>query len=213
MSIWTTSVLILVLLHTVSARAQMRVNETKPVTIEETHQPAADLPHSLVLPKRDFEVVQAYADVFKILSAQNTCSNFYGGPRPATIVLNSFIPAVESHRLTPAVTFKMSGRPQMRQDPVSGASYRLFEKVTVNNSSSFYKRREDYWGRLPSDVGSFPPGTRAARALILLHELGHLIQDTNGAWLIPDDGYDGSVSQRNTLRVQQACRKQLQTLM
>jgi hypothetical protein len=212
MSTWTTSVLILVLLHTVSARAQMAVNESKPVTIEETHQSATDLPRPLVLPKRDFEVVQAYADVFKILSDQNTCSSFYGGPRPATIVLNSFIPAVESHRLPPAVMFKMSGRPQIRQDPVSGASYRLFEKVTVNNSSSFYQRR-DYWVRFPSDVGSFPPGTRAARALILLHELGHLIQDTNGAWLIPDDGHDDSVSHRNTLRVQQACRKQLQALM
>jgi hypothetical protein len=211
MSIWTTSVLILVLLHTVSARAQMAVNESKRVTIEETHEPAADLPPPLVLPKRDFEVVQAYADVFKILSDQNTCSSFYGGPRPATIVLNSFIPAVESHRLTREVMFKMSGRPQMRQDPVSGVSYRLFEKVTVNNDSSFYQRR-DYWVRFPSDVGNFPPGTRAARALILLHELGHLIQDTNGAWLIPDDGYDDSVSHQNTLRVQQACRKQLKAL-
>jgi len=212
MSIWTTSVLILVLLHTVSARAQMAVNESKRVTIEETHEPTADLPHPLVLPKRDFEVVRAYADVFKILSDQNTCSSFYGGPRPAMIVLNSFIPAVESHRLDREVVFKMSGRPQMRQDPVSGASYRLFEKVTVNNNSSFYKRRVDYWVRLPADVGRFPPGTRAARALILLHELGHLIQDTNGAWLIPDDGYNDSVSHRNTLRVQQACRTQLQAL-
>ena len=211
MSIWTTSVLILVLLHTVSARAQMAVNESKRVTIEETHEPTADLPHPLVLPKRDFEVVRAYADVFKILSDQNTCSSFYGGPRPAMIVLNSFIPAVESHRLDREVVFKMSGRPQVRQDPISGMSYRLFEKVTVNNDSAFYQRR-DYGVRFPSDVGSFRPGTRAARALILLHELGHLIQDTNGAWLIPDDGHDDSVSQRNTLRVQQACRKQLQAL-
>src|SRR5690242_18572905 len=212
MSIWTTSVLILVLLHSVSVRAQMAVKESKRVTVEETHEPAADLPHPLVLPKRDFEVVQAYADVFKILSDQNTCSSFYGGPRHATIVLNSFIPAVESQRLTREVIFKMSGRPQMRQDPVSGASYRLFEKVTVNNNSSFYLRRADYGVRFPSDVGSFRPGTRAARALILLHELGHLIQDTNGAWLIPDDGHHDSVSQRNTLRVQQACRTQLQAL-
>jgi hypothetical protein len=212
MNIWTTSVLILILLHTVSARAQMAVNESKPVTIEEIHRPAADLPHPLALPKRDFAVVQAYADVFKILSDQNTCSSFYGGPRPATIVLNSFIPAVESHRLLRDVTFKMSGRPQMRQDLVSGASYRLFEKVTVNSDSSFYQRRVDSV-RFPPDVGSFPPGTRAARALILLHELGHLIQHANGAWLIPDDGYDDSLSQRNTLRIQQACRTQLRALM
>jgi hypothetical protein len=101
----------------------------------------------------------------------------------------------------------------MRQDPVSGTSYRLFEKVTVNNDSSFYQRRVDDPVRFPPDVGSFPPGTRAARALILLHELGHLIRDANGAWLIPDDGYDDSRSQRNTLRIQQACRTQLWALM
>jgi len=57
-----------------------------------------------------------------------------------------------------------------------------------------------------------PPGRRAARALILLHELGHLIQDENGDWLIPDDGFDGRQSKANTLRVQQMCRKELDGL-
>jgi hypothetical protein len=193
MSIWTTSVLILVLLHTVPSQAQ--------------------IPQRLVLEKRDFEVTQAYSDVFRILSDQNTCSGFYGGPRAATTVLNGLVPAVESHRLTNDVTFKMSGRPQLVHDNVSGASYRLFQKVMVNTNSSFYKRRLDTLLRFPADVGRFPPGTRAARALILLHELGHLIQGANGEWLIPDDGYDDALSQRNTLRVQQVCRAQLQALM
>jgi hypothetical protein len=64
----------------------------------------------------------------------------------------------------------------------------------------------------PAAVGRFPPGTRRARALILLHELGHLIENENGAWLIPDDGYDDATSSRNTLVVQRACRRQLETL-
>ena len=47
---------------------------------------------------------------------------------------------------------------------------------------------------------------------VALHELGHLIQDENGDWLIPDDGFDGRKSKENTLRVQQACRKELNAL-
>ena len=213
MSIWTTSALILVLLHTVPSRAQMALSESKPPVVEDDSRIVVEQPYPLVLPKRDFEVTQAYVDVFRILSDQNTCSSFYGGTRSATTVLNSFVPAVEPHRLTREVTFKMSGRPQLLYDVVTGTSYRLFEKVTVNTNSSFYKRRLDSLLRFPSDVGRFPPGTRAARALILLHELGHLIQGTNGEWLIPDDGHDDALSQRNTLRVQQACRVQLQALM
>jgi hypothetical protein len=64
----------------------------------------------------------------------------------------------------------------------------------------------------PSDVGNFSAGSRPARALILLHELGHLIQNENGAWLLPDDGYNGVQSKENTLRVQQECRVQLEAL-
>src|SRR5262249_46189485 len=131
----------------------------------------------------------------------------------ATTVLNSFLPGVESHRLLRDVTFLMTGRPRLLQDSASGASYRLFDKVTVNTNSSFYQRRVDALGKFPSDVGRFPPGTRPARALILLHELGHLIRGQNGEWLLPDDGFDDSQSQQNTLRIQRACRAQLQSLL
>jgi hypothetical protein len=82
----------------------------------------------------------------------------------------------------------------------------------VNINGSFYQRRAEPMRKFPSDVGNFPPGSRAARALILLHELGHLIQGENGDWLIPDDGFDGTQSKANTLRVQQACRKELDAL-
>jgi hypothetical protein len=61
-------------------------------------------------------------------------------------------------------------------------------------------------------VGHFPPGSRQARVLILLHELGHLIQGEDGDWLLPDDGFNGTVSNANTLRVQQQCRAQLDAL-
>jgi hypothetical protein len=55
-------------------------------------------------------------------------------------------------------------------------------------------------------------GTRPARALILLHELGHLIRGEDGKWLLPDDGNDDRQSRANTQRVQAVCRAQLATL-
>ena len=161
---------------------------------------------------KDFELTQAYGDVFKILSDQNTCSSFYGGPRNATTVLNEFVPLVQSHRLLKELSFQMTGRPRIIHNPITGLSYRLFDRAFVNSDGSFYQRRLDMLRRFPADVGSFLPGTRQARALILLHELGHLIEGDDGSWLIPDDGHDGAVSNRNTLVIQHACRAQLQTL-
>ena len=110
------------------------------------------------------------------------------------------------------VTFQMVGTPRLLRDPATGASYRLFDRTLVNTNGSFYQRRVELMREYPSDVGDFAPGSRQARALILLHELGHLIQNENGDWLIPDDGHNGPQSTANTLRVQQACRGQLETL-
>jgi len=174
--------------------------------------PSEEPPRPLVVTKKDWNITQAYIDVFKILSDQNTCSDFYRGPRTATTVLNGFVRRVKSQSLLREVSFEMVGSPRIIRDPATGASYRLFEKTMVNTNGSFYQRRADPMRKFPSDVGNFAPGSRAARALILLHELGHLIQDENGEWLIPDDGFDGRQSKENTLRVQQMCRKELNKL-
>jgi len=172
--------------------------------------PEEQAPSRIVIQKRDYNLTQAYADAFKILSEPNTCSRFYGGPRSATIVLNSFVRKVKSEPLTPDVAFYMSGRPRVIREP--GASYRLFEQVLVNTNGSFYHRREDSFSKFPSDVGSFAAGSRPARALILLHELGHLMQGEDGAWLLPDDGHNGTQSKANTLRVERECHVQLKAL-
>ena len=198
MSIRISSVLSVILLTTIQLLAQQSDSEQAPSRI--------------VIQKRDYNLTQAYADVFKILSDQNTCSDFYRGPRTATTVLNGFVRRVKSQSLLRDVSFEMEGSPRIIRDPATGASYRLFEKTMVNINGSFYQRRADPMRKFPSDVGNFAPGSRAARALILLHELGHLIQDENGEWLIPDDGFDGRQSKENTLRVQQMCRKELNKL-
>jgi hypothetical protein len=187
MSSWTSAVICVLLLTSVQSQAQQ------------------------VDPKKDWNITQAYIDVFKILNNRNTCSEFYRGPRTATIVLNGFVTRVKSQPLLREVSFEMAG-PRIIRDPVTGASYRLFEKTMVNTNGSFYQRRADPMRKFPSDIGDFAPGSRAARALILLHELGHLIQDENGEWLIPDDGFNDTKSKANTLRVQQVCRKELNAL-
>lgn len=195
MSLWTSSVLSLLLLQTVQYPA-----------------PSEEQPRRVVLVKKDWSLAQAYSDVFKILSDQNPCSSFYGGPRAAITVLNDFVVLVQSQPMQREVTFQMVGTPRLFRDAATGASYRLFDKTLVNTNGSFYQRRVELMREYPSDIGDFAPGSRQARALILLHELGHLIQDENGAWLIPDDGHNGPQSTANTLRVQQMCRVQLETL-
>ena len=192
MSLWTSTVLCVLLLQ--------------------NGGPSEEPPRPLVVTRKDWNITQAYIDVFRILSNPNTCSDFYRGPRTATTVLNGFVRRVKSQSLLRDVSFEMVGSPRIIRDPATGASYRLFEKTMVNTNGSFYQRRADPMRKFPSDVGNFAPGSRAARALILLHELGHLIQDENGEWLIPDDGFDGRQSKENKLRVQQACRKELNAL-
>ena len=209
MSLWT-SVLSLLLLQI--AQYPLEEVRNRPVAMEEIAAPSEETPRRLVLVKKDWSLKQAYSDVFKILSHQNPCSSFYGGPRAATTVLNDFVVLVKAQPMIRYVTFQMVGTPRLLRDPVTGASYRLFDRTLVNTNGSFYQRRVELMREYPSDIGSFTPGSRQARALILLHELGHLIQDENGSWLIPDDGHNGPQSKANTLRVEQACRVQLETL-
>ena len=168
MSLWTSSVLSLFLLL-------------------QTATPSEDQPRRLVVVKKDWSLTSAYSDVFKILSDQNPCSDFYGGSRAATTVLNEFFVLVTPQQMNREVTFQMVGTPRLIRDRVTGASYRLFDRTLVNTNGSFYQRRVEIMREYPSDIGNFAPGSRQARALILLHELGHLIQDENGDWLIPDD--------------------------
>jgi hypothetical protein len=201
MSFWIGSVLSLLLLQTIQVAAQQENGSSDPA------------PSQFVSPKKDWNLDQAYADVYKILSNQNTCSRFYGGPQAATIVLNGFVRNVKSQPLSPDVAFRMAGRLRLMRDPTTGVSYRLFERAVVNSDGSFYQRRDDSMRKVPSDVGTFSAGSRPARALILLHELGHLIQGENGNWLLPDDDdHTGGRSNANTLRVEQECRAQLKTL-
>ena len=189
MSHWTKGALCLLLLfHAAQSQAQQ--------TIE----------------KKDWDLTHTYSDVLKILNDQNTCSGFYGGSRVAITVLNDFYTHVKAQPLPREISFQMVGKTRLLRDKGTGVRYRLFDSALVNTSGSFYQRRSNALDKYPSDVGSFGPGTRRARALILLHELGHLIETDDGTWLLPDDGLNGPQSKANTLRVQEVCQRQLTTL-
>ena len=212
MSLWTSTIICILLLQSVQTPTQQVKSESRSVPIDEVVVPVEKPPRPLEFTRRDWDLTHAYADVFKILSSQNACSEFYGGPRMATTVLNGFVTRVKTQPLVREVSFQMAGHPLLIRDPETGAFYRLFEQTIVNINGSFYQRRTEPMRKFPSDVGNFSPGSRAARALILLHELGHLMQGENGDWLLPDDGYNGEQSKANTLRVQQACRAELEAL-
>lgn len=195
-----------------TVHAQRDAADMLPVTTEATVRTVRVSPDPRVVAGKDASLRQAYRDIFKILEARNTCSDFYGGPAAATTVLNQFISGVEHSQLPDFISFRMTGRARSFRDPVSGVSYRLFDKAIVNSEGAFYQRRFDPMQARPRNVGSFAPGTRAARALILLHELGHLIQERNGAWVIRDDGSDSWQSKQNTAQVERNCRAQLSEL-
>jgi hypothetical protein len=212
MSLWASTIICILLLHSVQTPTQQATGENRPVPIDQVAVPEEESPRRLEFRNRDWDLTRAYSDVFKILSSQNACSGFYGGPRRATTILNRFVAEVKSQPMEREVSFQMMGRPRVLRDPATGTLYRLFDQTMVNSVGSFYQRRTDPGNRFPSDVGNFSPGSRAARALILLHELGHLIQGEDGDWLIPDDGFNGQQSKANTLRVQQVCRRELDAL-
>ena len=196
-------------------QAQQETPGVLPVTIETidaTARAAGVSRDPRAVAGKDFSLRKAYDDVFKILGAVNSCSDFYGGPVLATTVLNRLLGNVERGELPTFVSFQMTGHPQNYFNAKSGASYRLFDKAIVNEEGAFYQRRFDPKMSQPRNVGSFPPGTRAARALILMHELAHLIKGRDGAWLIADDGSDSWQSKQNTARVEQKCWAQLKEL-
>jgi hypothetical protein len=169
------------------------------------------VPTSLDLQESDSSLRTAYRDVFRFLSSRNGCSDFYGGPDAATEVLNHLIVRIAKSDLRRDVAFAMNGTFVSRQSRSPNVSYRLFEKTSVNRLGAFYRRKSEFEPDI-SPIGQFVAGTRPARALILLHELGHLVQGPNHEWLLEDDGRDDYKSKRNTEKVQKACQRELKSL-
>lgn len=156
---------------------------------------------------------EAYADVYGILSGDNECSRFFGGAATAARVFNGLAARLTPGKLQSARTGStMSGDAFDVIHQPTGHKSRLFEKAVINSEGPFYRRRMTSGDAFVPNIGSFGAATSAARALILLHELGHLLRGPDGKWLLRDDGDNESLSMRNTALVEENCGEQLKAL-
>jgi len=155
---------------------------------------------------------RAYLDAISLLERGNTCGEFFGGVASSQ-VLDNFAVTLQNGLINDSrIGLVMSGRYTHFFDAQTGISYRLFAKAEINNIGPFYKSKVRPEDPFVPDVGSFRPNTRAARALILLHELAHLIRGRDGVWLIPDDGGKPELSHRNTMTVESRCGEEIRAL-
>jgi len=157
-------------------------------------------------PKKLGVIDRAYLDVFTILNDDNECSRLFGG-KFAIAALNRFVSQLKPTYLDKGVALRMSGTTITIQSNRTGFAFRVFEKAELNLFGSFFRNNGH------TNVASeFQPNTRETRAVVLLHELGHMVKSPNEGWLLPDDGDDSSLSTENTHRVVNACRKQIGSL-
>lgn len=156
---------------------------------------------------------EAYDDVYRILSTDNECSRLYGGAAPAAYVFNQLAGRFKSAQVGGSrVAGKMGGGTINVSHAPSGLRFRLFEQAVLNTAGAFYRRQGNLNNAPVPRVGSYAPDTRGARALILLHELGHVVKGGNGRWVLEDDGNNAPLSERNTQLVEEHCGSQLKSL-
>ncbi len=155
---------------------------------------------------------EAYYDTLGILTGNNGCSDFFGGSESSIDIFNRLIQRVRKDYLAVSIGIQMSGEVVNAHNARTNSRYRLFEKVSINANGPFYRKKSSDSQPTVPGVGSFGPNTREARALMLLHELGHIVKGKSGSWLLPDDGRDQALSWENTKRIEDVCGNQIKGL-
>lgn len=156
---------------------------------------------------------KSYLDAYAILRERNSCSRFFGGPRPATGVLNYLYPRLKTTTLGEnGIGIIMSGPITFGTDAQTGLSYRLFKEALVNLRGPFYQSVNSRSRGFFHKVGYYFANTREARVTMLLHELGHLLPDSKGGWLLPDDGGNYLQVAANTATIMERCSEQIKDL-
>ncbi len=156
---------------------------------------------------------ESYMDVYRILKEENSCSRFFGGPVRSVHAFNNFARQLRKKSLGPGgVAIRMSGDFVIYHDNRTGARFRLFEESFINTAGPFFLNVAPSGYRSRMQVGRFPVPSKGARALTLLHELGHLVRGAGGGWLLPNDGGDRALSESNTRAVEGRCLEQLLAL-
>ena len=159
------------------------------------------------------QLEQAFLDAVDVLEHDSPCVRFYSDRQKAVNVLCSLVDQIHVEPMPDIrVGVKMSGPFTFHVDAQTGAAYRLFQHADINLDGSFYRTKSFTQDRAVPHVGSFPPNTREARVLILLHELAHLMVSRDGKWLIPDDGNNADLSRKNSLTVETRCGDQIKAI-
>jgi len=189
------------------------IDDVDGLRVEKIRYPIS-LPHlpRMKLKLKDPVFEQAYGDVFAILAKPGRCSGFYGGPESAIEVFNGLVRTTESGAFDSTVGVQMSGSTTDYTNARTGFRYRLFDRAILNKQGPFYTQKLFNSQRIIPPIGSYMPNTRAARALMLLHEMAHLVRDSNDRWLIPDDGAKPELSRENTRKVETLCGSELSVL-
>ena len=192
------------------ARRLLETKRVKATPISMSMPPLPAAPSDLV--RQDRVLGQAYYDTLKILSADNSCSKFFGGSTPAVVVLNNMMGAVQKDYLEGGIGMRMSGETTTVTDAPTNTKFRLFKKASINAKGPFYRNRRSVTEASIPRLGSFDPNTKAIRTFILLHELGHLIKGDDGKWLLPDDGKSEALSRENSAKIEDVCGEQIKNL-
>jgi len=194
-------------------------SSTSPSLFRETRETrlpytsSLDLPQPLLLtdPRKLSALDEAYLDVFSILVSDHRCSRWYGGPA-ALEVLNELKRRVKLSHLDREIAFEMAGPYSIFTSASTHISYRMFSRNEVNLDGSFYRANKFCCEAKVFPVGMFLPSSREARMLVLLHELGHLIRQPEGDWLLPDDGRSALRSVQNTQQVLAQCNEEIRSV-
>ena len=169
---------------------------------------------ALILVSKDLsklnDLDKAYLDAFTILRDDNACSRLYGGPA-AIEALNELMSKFRPVYLDKQIAVRMSGTTTMFRNGVTGFSYRMFEKAEINMAGSFYRGNTPTDHRIPL-IANYQPNTRKTRVTLLLHELGHLVRGADKKWVLLDDGNNFDLSIKNTERVVDACRDEIESV-
>ena len=159
----------------------------------------------------DGVIRSAYYDTLNILGTSNECSEFFGGPDKALDAFNDLIGKVRKEFFAPSIGIRMSGATTNVFSMKTRSKHRMFDKVSINTNGPFYRHRVAETQPSVLGIGRFQPNTREARVLMLLHELGHMVE-ADGKWLLPDDGRDAELSRINTRKVEDACGDQIRNM-
>jgi hypothetical protein len=204
MKFWLLLAIALLLTTTTSVFAKSVSEKSQRDRMQLLHSPAVETLRPTLLER-------AYLDAYNILEGDNSCGSFFG--RGSSTVLGELVLKLREQTIPDTrIGIRMSGTFANFVEPRNLISYRLFERADLNNLGAFYRSKTFPSEPFVPNMGSFPPNTRQARTIILLHELGHLIRGHNESWLIPDDGNSAELSRRNTATIEFQCGQQIRSL-